>query len=71
MVKKKKKGNCYRFGGGKNNLMKKITSNEITIKKLRTYKGFENTTEKEAEEGLKFIKAIALVLAEIYKQKNK
>jgi hypothetical protein len=48
----------------------KTTTNGLTIKKLKTYKGFENSSEKELEEGLIFIKTLARVLANIYQREN-
>ena len=50
---------------------RKITSNELTINKLKTYKGFENITDQQAQESLNVIKTFARVLADIYKQQNK
>lgn len=50
------------------NSMKK---NDLTIQKLKTYKGFENITDQEAQESLNTINVFARVLADIYKQQNK
>lgn len=49
----------------------KTRLNELTIKKLKTYKGFENITDQQAQESLNVIKTFARVLADIYKQRNK
>lgn len=49
---------------------KKATTNGLTKEKLKTYKGFENSSEAELAEDLIFIKTIAQVLADIYQREN-
>lgn len=44
---------------------------ELSIEKLRTYNGFENVSDDEAEEHLKLIKTFARILYDIYQQENK
>lgn len=44
---------------------------ELSIEKLRSYNGFENVSDDEAEEHVKLIKTFARILYDIYQQENK
>lgn len=44
----------------------KKTNGELTLKKLRTYMGFENTTIEESEKQIIAIKAMARILFRLY-----
>lgn len=43
---------------------------ELTIEKLRTYKGFENFTEEQAQIAIVNIKRLAKILFGIYSKDN-
>jgi len=47
-----------------------IENDELTVEKLRTYKGFENVSEEQAIQDITTIKAFARILYEKYKQEN-
>lgn len=44
------------------------SKNELTPEKLRTYKGFENSTEEQAEKQIHFIKKMARVIYHLYQE---
>lgn len=53
------------------NSVKQNSNSELTIEKLRTYKGFENITETEAEIHIIAIKKLARVLYGVYLNEQK
>ena len=53
------------------NSVNKNSNSELTIEKLRTYKGFENITEEEAQIHIIAIKKLARVLYGIYLNEQK
>lgn len=46
------------------------SNSELTIEKLRTYKGFENFTEEQAQIAIINIKRLAKILFGIYSKDN-
>ena len=46
------------------------SNSELTIEKLRTYKGFENFTEEQAQIAIVNIKRLAKILFGIYSKDN-
>lgn len=44
---------------------------ELTYEKLKTYKGFENITETEAEKEIEIIKKLAKILYYMYLKEQK
>ncbi len=43
----------------------------VTVEKLRTYKGFENVTDEEAEKQIETIKTLAKILFRMYENDNR
>jgi len=54
-----------------NNLVNENPRSELTIEKLRTYKGFETITDAEAEIHIIAIKKLARVLYGVYLNEQK
>ncbi|MFY9311544.1 MAG: hypothetical protein WAQ28_21040 [Bacteroidia bacterium] len=50
--------------------MKKRVETELTFEKLKTYSGFENTTEEESIKQIDAIKRLAKVLYYMYLQEE-
>ncbi len=44
---------------------------ELTLEKLRTYKGFENVSDEKAAEDIKAIKTFARILYDIYQRESR
>lgn len=42
----------------------------LTIERLRTYKGFENISDEQAEEEIKVLKTFILILYKMYEKEN-
>jgi hypothetical protein len=53
------------------NLVNENSKSELTVEKLKTYKGFENITEAEAEIHIIAIKKLARVLYGVYLNEQK
>ena len=51
-------------------LVNQNSNSELTIEKLRTYKGFENFTEEQAQIAIVNIKRLAKILFGIYSKDN-
>lgn len=49
-----------------NNRVSDLYKGELTYERLKTFKGFEDITEIEAEEQIKIIKRIAKILYYLY-----
>jgi hypothetical protein len=50
---------------------KKIQFGDLTIVELKKYKGFENSTEEEAEKQIEVIETLARILYYLYVEEEK